>query len=432
MGLELTERSMPHSYEAEQAVLGSVLIDPACMRSVQAVISAHDFYFSQHQAIFGTMEALEAKNRRIDPLLVLDRLKADDVYDETGGRNYLFQIARSVPSTANVESYARIVKERSKARRAIVLTEEMAELFYATGASISEAQGKAGELLQLVSGTNQQKIFSSKQLFSRFFERMKEPVRRAESGIGWLDDKAQIDFGDYVIVGGRPSSGKTALTIQMMLDMAKKYKVAYFSLETNPDKLFERAVANRSGVELRTIKRHDLAEEEGSKESIAVAMENYVDEWIFHVISAAGMTVQEVRAHALQLQAQVIFVDYLSLLQQSGESLYARVTEISKGLHTLAQTTGITVIALSQLNRAGKEGPEMENLRESGQIEQDADVVLLISRPDEPNGRGQKVPSKDKRNLHIAKNKDGEAGCATKLRFDGPTQRFFAIDEERE
>ena len=430
MGLGLTERSMPCSVEAEQAVIGSVMIDPACVNKVLMAVTSQDFYTPQHQGIFRAIEQMAQAKTPLDPLTVLDRVKGDGVFDEANGRNYLFQMAQAVPSTANVVSYAAIVKEKAKARAAIALAEEIAEKLYIDGFSLNELQNLAGELLQIMSGTSRQKAFGSSQLLVRFEGRLNEPVRCVESGFAWLDRYAQMDFGDYVVVGGRPSSGKTALTLQLMLEMAKKNRVTYFSLETNPDKIFDRIVANRCAIDLRTIKRHEL--DKGERESVAVAMESYMDEWKFHVVAAAGWTVEQVRACALQLQSQVVFVDYLGLLSQSGKSLYERVTETSKGLHTMAQTTGITVVALSQLNRAGKgEDVEMEHLRESGQIEQDADIVLLISRPDEKNTRGATVPSNDKRNLHIAKNKDGESGKAVRLHFDGPTQRFWEIDEDR-
>ena len=412
----------PYSMNAEQAVIGSVLIDPACMNKVQMRVSSQDFYLPQHQAIFAIMESFARKNLPIDPLTVLDRLKADDIYDETGGRNYLLQMAQIVPSTANVESYAGIVREKAIARSAIEITEDITSALYADGADITSIGERAGELLQLLGGVNQQKVFRLSRLLAAFSERMNCPIDFISTGFARLDQYVMLERGDYVIVGGRPSSGKTAFTIQMMLEMSKRHRVAYFSLETNPEKIVDRSIANRSGVELRSIKRHELDYED--KTAIAESMHDYMD-YDCHLVSAAGWTVEQVRACALQLRAEVIFVDYLGLISHGGKDLYQKVTGISIALHTLAQSTGITVIALSQLNRAGRgEGPELENMRDSGQIEQDADAVLLIAQPE-----AQGVPVQDRRSIRIAKNKEGASRIEIEFHFDGARQRFSALDE---
>ncbi|MDR2525091.1 MAG: hypothetical protein LBC83_02685 [Oscillospiraceae bacterium] len=152
----------------------------------------------------------------------------------------------------------------------------------------------------MLASTDAQKVFSSAQLLARFVQEMQEPVCYIRTGMHKLDYYAQMDRGDYVIVGGRPSSGKTAFTLQMMLEMAKNYRIAYFSLETRPEKLFHRCVANRSGISLRTFKRHEL-DDPGERALVSEVMEEYVDK-TFHVISAAGWTVEQVRAAAVRLK----------------------------------------------------------------------------------------------------------------------------------
>lgn len=417
----LTIREMPRSNDAEQSVLGSILIDPACLPAVQRILSPQDFYLPQHQAVFAVMEGLAARNKAIDPLVVINSLEGHEDYN-ADWRNYLFQVARATPSAANAESYAQIVRDKARARTGIVLAEEIASALYAAADFSVEMQNKAGELLQLLSGANQQKVFSFSQLLARFAQRMNEPVKHISTGMGKLDQFIMIEPGDYVVVGGRPSSGKTAFTLQMMLQMVRAHRVAYFSLETNEDKITDRMVSNRSGVDFRSIKRHDLDYDD--RVAIAEALEEYKTN-NGHVIAAAGWTVEKVRAAALQLRAEVIFVDYLGLLVHGGKTLYERVTEISKGLRTLAENTDITVVALSQLSRSGVgEDAELHHLRESGQIEQDADIALLIS----PVMNG-KVPVPDRRNLRIGKNKEGEANIFIELRFDGAKQQFSVIDE---
>jgi len=425
--------------EAEQAVLGSVLIDPAYMRDVMMAVSAQDFYIPLHRVLFEVMEGMEnTREKPIDALTALDLLlkrrdKDGEVFlDEAGGRNYLFQMAKSVPSTANVMSYARIVREKAKSREGIALAQGIAETLRAESAEFEEISGDAGKLLQLLSGTSQQKVFSSAQLFRRFVEQMRKPLDIIETGMRELDFHAQIDKGSYVVVGGRPSTGKTALTVQFMLDIAKTRKVLYCSLETSADRLFQRGIANRSGVELRTLIRHELQRED-EKQCVSDAMSPYVEKHLFYEAEAGGWTVEQVRSCALQLQSEVVFIDYLSLLEQGGKDMYEQVTLISKKLRTMAQNTGITVIALSQLNREAKgEMAGMHNLRQSGQVEQDADIVLILVRPDEPNRQGKIAPSQSKRYLRVEKCRDGASHVQIPLHFDGKTQRFTVIDEALE
>ena len=437
MGESLDLLKMPFSMEAERAVLGSVLIDPACISKVQMAVSSRDFYLPQHQAIFGGMEMLARRNLLIDPLTVLDRLKEDDLYDETGGRNYLWQMAQAVPSTANVESYAKIVRRKATARAAIIKAHEIANALSSESEEFNIVGEWAGELLQLLSGHSQQKVFRFSQLIAAFPERMNQPVDFISTGFARLDKHVMLERGDYVIVGGRPSSGKTAFTLQMMLEMAKLHRVAYFSLETNPEKLFDRSASNRSGVELRSIKRRELDYED--KTAIAESLDEYIDRELY-LVAAAGWTADQVRACAQQLQSEVIFVDYLGLITHSSKDLYQKVTGISIALRTLAETTGITVIALSQLNRDGKSdqksraidnGPEMENLRDSGQIEQDADVVFLIYEQSDQE-TGNPDPKKiSLRSVRIAKNKEGERHKEIDFHFYGAKQQFRDIDDTR-
>lgn len=421
--IALDIRKVPCSMDAEQSVLGAALIDPACFVTVHGIVSQTDFYNPQHQWIYHAMRRA-ASAGKMDAVIVADFLEAHEVYSKEDGRNYLLQLARFVPSIANVESYARIVHEKALERQAIEKVGDVLSTLL-DGGGRAEAEQAAGELLQLLAGKADDQIFSFAQMFREFNEEMRKPIKYMQTGMALLDKHTMLEGGDYVIVGGRPSSGKTALTIQLMMDLSKRCRVAYFSLETNPRKLFHRAVANRSGVALRDIKQHDIFRDERDR-SITEAVADYLDAKIY-LVSAAGWTVEKIHAAALKLRADVIFVDYLGLIQRDGKSLYERVTEISKGLHTLAQSTGITVVALSQLNR-GKEGEEisMKNLRESGQIEQDADVILLIVDPSEGKNV-QADPRAMPRNLVIAKNKEGECGSIPLL-FDGECQRFSVQD----
>ena len=219
-----------------------------------------------------------------------------------------------------------------------------------------------------------------------------------------------------MVVGGRPSAGKTALTLQIALHMARKYRVVYFSLETSADKIYDRLIANYTGTPLAEIKEPQTIKDWGR---IAESTDSF-SKLNLTVVEAAGWTVGQLRAKAMQLRAEVVFIDYLSLLQSPGNSRYEKVSNISIDLHTMAQKQKLLVVALSQLNRGGDgQEPSLTDLRESGQIEQDADVVLLLHSQDEDDQEAD-------RGLIIAKNKEGAVGKML-LRFDGALQRFMEV-----
>ena len=196
----------------------------------------------------------------------------------------------------------------------------------------------------------------------------------------------------------------------------------YISLETNPDKLADRLIACDTGVNLSRIKTGEM--EDGDWTRI-VERSDRVRDLKFDVVQAAGWTVDQIRAKSIQEQAEIIFVDYLGLIASKGKSLYEQTTNASKALHTMAQDTGITVIALSQLNRSANSGePDMTTLKDSGQVEQDADIILMLANPDDPQDKGR-------RKLMVRKNKEGRRGLI-KLSFDGDKQRFYEIEETLE
>ena len=224
-----------------------------------------------------------------------------------------------------------------------------------------------------------------------------------------------VEPGDFVVIGGYASSGKTMLSLQMALVLAERYRVGYFSLETSPGKLFARLIAHRAGVGLKQIKHRDLAPGEVDRLTRAATE---LDKLPLELVQAGGMSVSDIQAVALAKRYEVIFVDYLQLADAPGSSRYEKVTAISIALHTLAQTHGITVIALAQLTRPEKSKgkpppPSMQSFRESGQIEQDADVAMLLypEDPDDNNSR---------RILKVSKNKEGEK-LKLELEFDDAT-----------
>ena len=263
---------------------------------------------------------------------------------------------------------------------------------------------------------NETRVVSMGEAAVDFVAKLDEKPRYLPWGIPKLDETLLVEPGDFVVIGGYASSGKTLLSLQMALVLAEHYRVGYFSLETSTRKLFDRLMAHTSGVSLKKIKRRQLLSEDTDKLTRAATT---LDKLPLDLIHAAGMGVTDIQAVALQKKYQVIFVDYLQLAAAPGKSRYEQVTAISIGLHTLAQTHGITVVALAQLSRPEKvkgkpPPPSMQSFRESGQIEQDADVAMLLYPADPDDNNANRI-------LKISKNKEGEKN-SLELVFDGATQ----------
>ena len=258
-------------------------------------------------------------------------------------------------------------------------------------------------------------------LMMNFYKRMDAPIKHIRTGYSKLDKYTYIDKGDFVILAGEQSAGKTAFSISMMIRMARQgYKCVYFSLETSVDKIFDRLVTNYVGLDFSHLKQGRLTDEEVVNIGNA---HQQITELPIRIINASGKTVDWIKAEAVRLQADIIFIDYLGLINAKGKSRYEMVTNTSLALHTLAQTTGITVVCLSQLRRPDgtNRKPTMHDLRESGQIEADADLIILLYNDKE----------NDEYSVIVEKNKEGETGIID-FRFDGLHQRFYEVASEYE
>lgn len=407
---------MRTNYQAEQAVIGDILLDASMvMPEAMLYLSPRDFSVPEYQNIYETCQGLYRKGRPIDSVTILSAVGPE--YQQT-----LVSAAEATPTISHYQDYIRIVWETAQIRRAATQAAELLETID-TGREIEECRSSAETVLrcfETVRRDNQQ--LSAAEMLLRFFETRGKPRKYIPTGFTKLDRRAYIDRGDFVVVGGRPSAGKTAITLQIMLHMARDYRVLYFSLETNPDKLADRLIACDTGVNLSRIKTGEMGDEDWTR---IVERSDRFRDLKFDVVQAAGWTVDQIRAKSIQEQADIIFVDYLGLIASKGKSLYEQTTNASKALHTMAQDTGTTVIALSQLNRSANSGdPDMTTLKDSGQVEQDADIILMLANPDDPQDKGR-------RKLMVVKNKEGRRGLI-KLSFDGDRQRFFEIEEELE
>lgn len=403
--------------EAEQTVLGALLIEPERLPEVMTLLRPEQFLRPINRGIYASMLDLFDRNVAVDIVTVLAEGVKRKLFERLDGAEYLKGLAESVPTTRNVMRYAEMVALEAKRSGAMEAVGELVDAL--DGRDIEAAQNIAGKIQTALSHSVKKDTWGAWDGFLEYYITLKQEPRYYTTGIRYLDKATRISPGDYVVVGGRPSTGKTALTLQIADHMAKEHKVVYFSLETSMPKVMRRLVALNSGVSMTELLDHTADLELVSKAGQLIRSRN------LHIVEAAGWTVGEIKARSIQLGAEVIFIDYMSLLRGEGRGLYEQVTGLSKDLHILAQQTGMTVVALSQLRRTEKTGerpkqPTMQDLRESGQIEQDADVIILLHRAEQDDN--------DDRDIIVAKNKEGETGKFT-LAFSGPGQRFYAKED---
>lgn len=394
---------------AQRAVIGSLIIDPRCAGVVFAATRDEDFT-GEFRSLYHAARELFFSGAQIDPVVINDRL----------GGSYtqlLADLMLETPTAAQAAEYAEIV------RRDAQLTQVQAEAIGMTSAAATledcrEATSRISLILSDDGG--QTDAVSLSEIVTAFFDRHSGQKKNyLRWGYELLDRHLYTEPGDFIILGGYPSAGKSLLSIQVALTMARAgLRVGYFSLETDPKtKIADRVMAHAARVPLPKIKQNDFGEADMA--ALTGAAEE-LHKLTIDFFPAGGYSLADITARTLAQRYQVIVIDYLQLISARGKDLREQVTEISKGLHTLAQRHGVTVIALSQLSRPGKEEggknkrPTMSSLRESGQLEQDADAVLLLynETPDDRNGP---------RRLQIAKNKEGTIDSCL-LDFDGALQ----------
>ena len=397
---------------AEQSVIGSMLIDPRVVGLVMANLTEDDFLQAGTRRLFQAFQARFAANQTIDPVLVCQSAAPDD----KELRDYAVQLMDSTPTAANVAEYIELVRDNTrmaKSRRvgeeiAASLTEEDSVRLYQRGLELFSSRGRDDEADMAKAAVE----------FNEFLERELDYL---PWGFPLLDENLDVAPGMLVVLGGRPSDGKTALALHMAYTQAETKNVGYFTLEDDRNTLFSRLKASVSGVPLRNILRRKLSE--WDYKLLAEANDEIVKRRLT-IIDAAGMTVNDIitRTHAHKFD--VIYVDYLQMIRPSLRGRGTRqdeVADISRSLADMARNNGVVVVALAQLSRPPQKGkrevPLMVDLKESGQIEQDANVILFVWREDETD-------SKTRRHLTLAKNKLGLLG-QWGITFDGPTQKFL-------
>ena len=396
-------------YEAQRSVIGSMLIDGEHVAGIVMHRSREEDYTGEYKTLFRACRELFQAGKPVDAVTVADKV----------GRSYalfLHELMDETPTAANVEVYLDLLVEKSKLLRVQSLAASAVNCI-----SLEEVQKLVEQQQRILGDRPGVKIVTMEQGLLNFYERQRQPANLVPWGMDKIDGTFRCEYGDFIVLGGYPSAGKTAFSLQLAWNQAKDKRVGYFSLETHPDKIIDRTVTAVCGVDFGRIKEHTL--QDGDWREIEYRSSAMVGRKL-EIIQAGGLSVVDIQALALAGRYDIIYIDYLQLIapEDRRRSDVEQVTQISKDLHVMAQTTGITVCALSQLSRPQKGGeqekaPGLHSLRQSGQIEQDADGVLLLYK-EEPNN------PRSRRCLKIAKNKDGEAVGIVYLVFDGAHQRF--------
>ncbi len=421
-------RSVPESLAAEAAVLGSMIIDPECIGEVVESLSAEAFYRIEHRHIFDALIRLYEKNKGLglDAVLLRDELIKRKQLEEVGGAEYIARVMESVPSSANVMYYAGIVKDKMLLREMISAASEILNDAYDEAGETAE---KLDQAERKVFAVTDKKItgqaIALKDLVTRAYElierRQGKHVTGIATGYHQLDDKTcGFQNGEMIIVAGRPSIGKTSLALNIAehIGLAEGLGVAIFSLEMGRQQLAERFLCSASEIETQAVRKGLLSTEQYQK---LVEACGRLSEVPIYIDDTSTLTPLELRAKARRLKSQYdircIVVDYLQLMQLGSgrvESRQQEITVISRYIKALARELNIPVVVLSQLNRSpeGREGhrPRMSDLRESGSIEQDADVVILLHREDYYHRGDKDWPPNNKAEIIVAKQRNGPTG----------------------
>jgi len=435
----------PQNLDAEASLLGAILIDVDAIVRIADKIAAYDFYDERHQRIYEAMQKLYEKHSPIDVLTLSNHLKDNGLLDTIGGAAYLTELTNYVPTAAHAENYADIVAQKAIRRRLIKASQDITGLGFDESKAVQELIEEAEtQLFQVSQQHVKQDISSIEDILAESFERLddlhkdKGKIRGVPTGFKDLDNiLAGLQRSDLIILAARPSMGKTALSLNLAHSVATKANqpVLVFSLEMSKEQLVDRMLSMESGVDAWNIRTGNLSDADFEK--IGQAM-GTLSEAPIYIDDSPSITVSDMRTKARREQHQrqlgLIIVDYLQLM--SGGSRFGgdgnrvqEISEISRGLKAVARELNVPVIALSQLSRSvesrSPQIPQLADLRESGSIEQDADVVAFIYREDYYN------PDTDRKNItdiFIKKHRNGPTGNI-ELYFDKEKQRFKGLDK---
>lgn len=448
------EKIPPQNLEAERSLLGAILLDQEGMLKIADMVEGSDFYKRAHEYIFETFVELYNKSEPIDVLTLGNRLEEKGMLEAVGGRSYLVGLSNSVPTTAHMQQYAAIVRRKSTLRKLLQAAHEISSLGYKEETeNIDELLDQAQQQLYGVTQKHLKQTFTSiNDVLHGAFERIDElhrergKLRGVPTGLKKLDELlAGLQKSDLVILAARPSVGKTSLALDFARHAAIRGKVpvGIFSLEMSKEQLVDRLLCAEAGVDLWKMRTGNLSDRPDSNDfpRIGHAMGVLSEAKIF-IDDTPGNTVMQIRTKARRLQAEhglgLIIIDYLQLMESHGsknsDNRVQEVAVISRNLKGIARELNVPVLALSQLSRAVEATkpavPKLAHLRESGSIEQDADVVMFIYRKSaDRNYRLDEIPPDERHigEIHIAKHRNGPTGVV-RVFFDEARASYRNLD----
>lgn len=434
---------MPFSLEAEQSVLGAILIDPSCMDHLAGILSAEDFMLEEHRDVFTAMQKMYLRSKTIDVVTLLDELVRDGVYDEAGGKDYIRLISEIVPSAANVKDYAEIVRDKSMLRALISACDDISTMAYSEQEDTAHLVEMAEQKIFAVAEGRENKGFTHiRDALVQVYDRLHLLAENKAEALGMPTgfsglDRVLVGLGksDLVLVGARPGMGKTSFAVNLATYAATttKKSVCIFSLEMSAEQLITRVMSSEALIDSYRLRSGELTDEDWGK--LAHAASRLSDCEIL-IDDTTGITVTGMKAKLRRVKnLGMVVIDYLQLMQSDRriDNRVQEVAEISRGLKLLAKELQVPVICCAQLSRGPEsrtdKRPMLSDLRDSGAIEQDADIVLFLYRDeyyktekDEPQNIAEVI---------VAKNRHGSTGNV-KMGWFGQYTKFTTLEEDRQ
>ncbi len=433
-------RRMPYSLEAEQSLLGSIMIDPSCMDDIAALTTADDFYMPEHGEIYRAMQSMYAASKNIDVVTLIEQLVQSGTYDEAGGRDYLKLVAEAVPTAANAKDYAKIVSDKAMLRSLIEAGEDITEAAYAgddtTESLIEYAEGK---IFRLAERRENKSFVHIREALLMVHERLTklsqnpDELRGTPTGFNALDNViVGMGDSDLVLVGARPGMGKTSFTMNIATAAALKTgkKVCVFSLEMSAEQLANRMLSSEAQIDSYKMRSGALTAEDWS--AIAHASSRLAETDLL-IDDTPGISVTAMKSKLRRVKnLGLVVIDYLQLMQgdRRNDNRVQEVADISRGLKLLAKELNVPVVCCAQLSRGPENRPDkrpmLSDLRDSGAIEQDADIVLFLYRDEyyKDETADQSVAE-----VIVAKNRHGSLE-KVKLGWIGRYTKFTSLAEE--
>jgi replicative DNA helicase len=438
------ERLPPQNIEAEEAILGALLIDPDAIIRVATILKPEDFYREKHGWIYDTALSLHERREPIDFLTVCDELDHREQLDEVGGPAFITSLINAVPTSVHAEHYARIVERTATRRRLLDAAGQIAVLAYQEADDVDEVVDRSEQILFGVSERRiSRELVPIRHVLSEYYDRIEYLTRHRGEMIGIPTGFSDIDRllgglqrSDMVILAARPSVGKTSLALGFAHNAAKRFgqRVAFFSLEMSNEQVVQRLISAETGINAQRLRRGEIEQDEWSR---FIKATNDLAETHFFIDDTPGASALELRSKARRLHAEVgidlVVVDYLQLMRGDfrSENRVQEISSISRALKALARELNVPVLALSQLSRGVEsrtdKRPILSDLRESGALEQDADVVIFIYRDELYN---ENTERKNLADIMVAKHRNGPTGTVT-LYFKKELAQFLEAEVRR-